>query len=91
MDGSQRSFHQFEQHLAGKCMSEINATNCSTKVNNYSNTCSCTHIDSSQIRSSVVEALEEISALFYDEDRNGIYIGGMVFTLQVGFVGLNKL
>jgi hypothetical protein len=60
-----------------------------TKVNDYSNTCSYTHIDSSQIRSSVVEALEDISALFYDEDRNKIYIGSMVFTFQVDLVGLN--
>ncbi|WJX82385.1 hypothetical protein P8452_65153 [Trifolium repens] len=61
--------------LTGKCVAKINAANCIAKVDDCSNTCSCKHTDSSQIRSSVAEALEDITALFYDEDRNEIYTG----------------
>ncbi|GAU18981.1 hypothetical protein TSUD_178990 [Trifolium subterraneum] len=61
--------------LTGKCVAKINAANCIAKVDDCSNTCSCKHIDSAQIRSSVAEALEDITALFYDEDRNEIYTG----------------
>ncbi|XP_058737189.1 uncharacterized protein LOC131609500 [Vicia villosa] len=61
--------------LTGKCVAKINAANCSTKVDDCNNTCSCKHTDSSQITSSVAEALEDITALFYDEDRNEIYTG----------------
>ncbi|CAK8542200.1 unnamed protein product [Lathyrus sativus] len=61
--------------LTGKCVAKINAANCSMKVDDCNNTCSCRHIDSSQITSSVAEALEDITALFYDEDRNEIYTG----------------
>ena len=56
-------------------MAKINAANCTAKVDDCSSNCSCKHIDSSQIRSTVAEALEDITALFYDEDRNEIYTG----------------
>ncbi|XP_022761334.1 uncharacterized protein LOC111307583 isoform X2 [Durio zibethinus] len=49
--------------LTGKCVAKINASNGSPKV------------DSSQMRSTVAEALEDITALFYDEERNEIYTG----------------
>ncbi|XP_021297849.1 uncharacterized protein LOC110426859 isoform X2 [Herrania umbratica] len=49
--------------LTGKCLAKINASNGSPKV------------DSSQMRSTVSEALEDITALFYDEERNEIYTG----------------
>ncbi|KAK6266979.1 hypothetical protein QUC31_017816 [Theobroma cacao] len=49
--------------LTGKCLAKINASNGSPKV------------DSSKMRSTVSEALEDITALFYDEERNEIYTG----------------
>ena len=49
--------------LTGKCLAKINASNGSPKV------------DSSQMRSTVAKALEDITALFYDEERNEIYTG----------------
>ncbi|XP_057435455.1 uncharacterized protein LOC130728121 [Lotus japonicus] len=62
--------------LTGKCVAKINAANTCTKVDECSCTaCSCKQTHSSQIRSSVAEALEDITALFYDEDRNEIYTG----------------
>ncbi|KAL1360205.1 uncharacterized protein LOC130977046 [Arachis stenosperma] len=60
--------------LTGKCLAKINASNSSTKSDECSGTsCSCRRNHSSQIRSTVAEALEDITALFYDEDRNEIY------------------
>ncbi|XP_061375495.1 uncharacterized protein LOC133317650 [Gastrolobium bilobum] len=62
--------------LSGKCVAKIDATNSSFKVDECRNTaCSCKLSHSSQLRSSVAEALEDITALFYDEDRNEIYTG----------------
>lgn len=49
--------------LTGKCLAKINASNGNPKV------------DSSHISCTVAEALEDITALFYDEDRNEIYTG----------------
>ncbi|XVF84125.1 hypothetical protein PTKIN_Ptkin17bG0000800 [Pterospermum kingtungense] len=49
--------------LTGKCLAKINTSNGSHKI------------DSSQMRSSVAEALEDVTALFYDEERNEIYTG----------------
>ena len=49
--------------LTGKCLAKINASNGSPKV------------DRLQKRSTVAEALEDITALFYDEERNEIYTG----------------
>ncbi|OMP07007.1 hypothetical protein COLO4_07711 [Corchorus olitorius] len=49
--------------LTGKCLAKINASNVSPKH------------ESLQMRSTVSEALEDITALFYDEERNEIYTG----------------
>lgn len=57
--------------LTGKCVAKINATNCGIKAAE----CSSSGSHSSLMRSSVAEALEDITALFYDEDRNEIYSG----------------
>ncbi|CAL5335335.1 hypothetical protein ACSBR2_003497 [Camellia fascicularis] len=63
--------------LTGKCLAKINAGNGSPKVDEYYS------IDSSSkkqhhsyhMRNTVAEALEDITALFYDEERNEIYTG----------------
>lgn len=72
--------------LSGKCLAKIRASNSSSKDDK----CSCCdssssescnskkrkHVSSvSKMRSTVAEALEDITALFYDEDRNEIYTG----------------
>ncbi|CAI8598666.1 unnamed protein product [Vicia faba] len=72
--------------LSGKCLAKIRASNSSSKDDK----CSCCdssssescnskkrkHVSSvSRVRSTVAEALEDITALFYDEDRNEIYTG----------------
>jgi len=49
--------------LSGKCVAKINAAK------------ALEGIDSSQGRSSVEEALEGITTLYYDEERNAIYTG----------------
>ncbi|XP_024527643.1 uncharacterized protein LOC9662931 isoform X2 [Selaginella moellendorffii] len=55
--------------LTGKCLAKIRADDPSVKV---SPRC---HANSSNIRGSVREALEDVTALFYDEERNEIYTG----------------
>ncbi|XP_015575785.2 uncharacterized protein LOC8276642 isoform X2 [Ricinus communis] len=67
--------------LTGKCLAKIKASN------SFSSECSCSgnfsgccnksnkHMHSSRIRSTAAEALEDITALFYDEERNEIYTG----------------
>lgn len=68
--------------LTGKCLAKIRADNCS----NLEEDCSCSNSNSSgsaskkrvkasRIRSTPAEALEDITALFYDEERNEIYTG----------------
>lgn len=68
--------------LTGKCLAKIKADNCST----VEDECSCSssssssssskkRIKASRIRSTPAEALEDITALFYDEERNEIYTG----------------
>ncbi|XP_044473393.1 uncharacterized protein LOC123201886 isoform X3 [Mangifera indica] len=66
--------------LTGKCLAKINATSGSSKGNECSS--SDRPVNStrklkqfSQIRTTVSEALEDITSLFYDEDRNEIYTG----------------
>ncbi|XVE86002.1 hypothetical protein DITRI_Ditri18aG0001100 [Diplodiscus trichospermus] len=66
--------------LTGKCLAKVRASNgfpvekecgCSMK-------CGCSlkkQGNVSRIRSTVAEALEDITALFYDEERNEIYTG----------------
>lgn len=59
--------------LTGKCLAKIRASNCSPK----DDCCCCSkkRTYASRIRNTVAEALEDITALFYDEDRNEIYTG----------------
>ncbi|KAK7294928.1 hypothetical protein RJT34_17827 [Clitoria ternatea] len=83
MEGSAGSIN-VSNILTGKCVAKINATNSGTKVGECSSSaCSCKQNHSSQIRSSVTEALEDITALFYDEDRNEIYTGNRHGLLHV--------
>lgn len=66
--------------LTGKCLAKIKADNCS----NLEDDCSCSNsvgtsskkrIKASRFTSTPAEALEDITALFYDEERNEIYTG----------------
>jgi len=76
--------------LTGKCLAKINATNGSPKVDECSSDGGNTKktkllggklkkqkllSHSQRMRSTVSEALEDITALFYDEERNEIYTG----------------
>jgi len=70
--------------LTGKCLAKIRASNgfpmvkeCSCSDDNCSSSAcnSGKQKHSSRIRSTVAEALEDITALFYDEERNEIYTG----------------
>lgn len=69
--------------LTGKCLAKIRASNSLpiAKECNCGDDCSTDGCNSrkrkqdSRIRSTVREALEDITALFYDEDRNEIYTG----------------
>ncbi|KAM7262814.1 hypothetical protein ACFE04_000497 [Oxalis oulophora] len=56
--------------LTGKCLAKIDAMN-----GRHGSKDDGTRSDGSQIRSTVTEALEDITALFYDEERNEIYTG----------------
>ncbi|XP_051143467.1 uncharacterized protein LOC127259892 isoform X2 [Andrographis paniculata] len=68
--------------LTGKCLAKIKVSN-SVPLNECNCGASCggrkcnsrKRIWASRIRSTVAEALEDITALFYDEDRNEIYTG----------------
>ena len=55
--------------LTGKCLAKIRADDPSLGISPR------TRANSSSIRSSVQEALEDVTALFYDEERNEIYTG----------------
>lgn len=67
--------------LTGKCLAKIKASN-SLPMNECNCSAGCggkkcnsrKRIQASRI-STVAEALEDITALFYDEDRNEIYTG----------------
>ncbi|KAF5467555.1 hypothetical protein F2P56_017371 [Juglans regia] len=69
--------------LTGKCLAKVRASNsfpveneCSCSDHYCGSSCALknqTH--ASRIRSTVAEALEDITALFYDEERNEIYTG----------------
>ena len=69
--------------LTGKCLAKIRATNsfptdrCACSGGCSGRNCSSKkrRIQASTSRSSVAEALEDITALFYDEERNEIYTG----------------
>lgn len=55
--------------LTGKCLAKIRADDPCVRIAPRART------NSSIIRSSVQEALEDVTALFYDEERNEIYTG----------------
>lgn len=59
--------------LTGKCLAKINVTSGSPKIDECSS--SAGQKDPYRVRSTVAEALENITALFYDEERNEIYTG----------------
>ena len=63
--------------LTGKCLAKINAGNGGPKVDECDSSAgsSSKRSNSSLVRSTVAEALEDITALFYDEERNEIYTG----------------
>ena len=69
--------------LTGKCLAKIRASNSSPMENECGccENCSSSGCRSrkrkyiSRTRSTVAEALEDITALFYDEERNEIYTG----------------
>nr|GMC98399.1 putative transcription factor WD40-like family [Ipomoea batatas] len=68
--------------LTGKCLAKIKATDdavtsddCSCTGRCGGRSCKSKHVQASRIRSTVAEALDDITALFYDEERNEIYTG----------------
>ncbi|KAG5052692.1 hypothetical protein JHK87_004890 [Glycine soja] len=78
--------------LTGKCLAKIRASNglpmvkeCSCSDDNCSSSAcnSGKRKRSSRIRSTVAEALEDITALFYDEERNEIYTGNRLGLVHV--------
>lgn len=79
--------------LTGKCLAKIKATerrrsddcSCSTNCNGHGGR-SCNakkRIQASRTRSTVAEALEDITALFYDEEHNEIYTGNSFGLIHV--------
>ncbi|KAI7746843.1 hypothetical protein M8C21_017592 [Ambrosia artemisiifolia] len=78
--------------LTGKCLAKIKAKRgvpldeCTCSDANTSRSCKCTsrkRVRASRITSSVTEALEDITALFYDEERNEIYTGNRLGLVHV--------
>ncbi|KAH8484649.1 hypothetical protein H0E87_026420 [Populus deltoides] len=61
--------------LTGKCLAKINATNGSPKDEECSSSTGSSKQSRLMMRSTVAAALEDITALFYDEERNEIYTG----------------
>ncbi|KAI8557291.1 hypothetical protein RHMOL_Rhmol05G0324600 [Rhododendron molle] len=63
--------------LTGKCLAKINSSNCNIEVDGgyRSDSTSRNQHCSYLMRNRVAEALEDITALFYDEERNEIYTG----------------
>ncbi|TQD96219.1 hypothetical protein C1H46_018128 [Malus baccata] len=75
--------------LTGKCLAKIRATNnaekeCICSGEACGSSCNSKKRSlSSRIRSTVAEALEDITALFYDEERNEIYTGNRLGLVHV--------
>ncbi|XP_044461090.1 uncharacterized protein LOC123192566 isoform X2 [Mangifera indica] len=78
--------------LTGKCLAKIRASNSLPVGDKCSFNSDCSsggscnaerQVYSSRIRSTVAEALEDITALFYDEERNEIYTGNKHGLLHV--------
>ncbi|XP_052173884.1 uncharacterized protein LOC127789133 isoform X2 [Diospyros lotus] len=63
--------------MTGKCLAKINAANSSLQLDggNSSSSSRSKKPHRHQMRNTVAEALEDITALFYDEERNEIYTG----------------
>lgn len=57
--------------LTGKCLAKIKASNGHPKEED----CSSGLGNSKHRKTAVAEALEDITALFYDEERNEVYTG----------------
>jgi hypothetical protein len=60
--------------LTGKCLAKITPSSGPPK-DDESSSSNCMGKNSKQRRNAVAEALEDITALFYDEERNEIYTG----------------
>ncbi|VFQ99564.1 unnamed protein product [Cuscuta campestris] len=67
--------------LTGKCLAKIKATKGVTPEDCDDSRIG--HNESKRIRTSVAEALEDITALFYDEDRDEIYTGNRLGLVHV--------
>eukprot|EP00258_Populus_trichocarpa_P023685 XP_024439704.1 uncharacterized protein LOC18109037 isoform X2 [Populus trichocarpa] len=68
--------------LTGKCLAKIKAGNSFPNENECSQS-SKKHMCASTVRSTAAEALEDITALFYDEERNEIYTGNRLGLVHV--------
>lgn len=68
--------------LTGKCLAKIKAGNSFPNENECSQR-SKKHKCASTVRSTAAEALEDITALFYDEERNEIYTGNRLGLVHV--------
>ncbi|XP_075513340.1 uncharacterized protein LOC142548729 isoform X2 [Primulina tabacum] len=76
--------------LTGKCLAKIKAgdsvpaDDCNCSANCRGRNCnSRKRVQNSRIRNAVADALEDITALFYDEDRNEIYTGNRLGLVHV--------
>ncbi|KAJ0247030.1 hypothetical protein HA466_0174800 [Hirschfeldia incana] len=61
--------------LTGKCLAKITSSSGPPKEDESGSSSSSLGNNSKQRRNAVAEALEDITALFYDEERNEIYTG----------------
>ncbi|XP_068341445.1 uncharacterized protein [Pyrus communis] len=63
--------------LTGKCLAKINPSNGGPKIDNREGNAGSSRkqSNSSVVSSTVADALKDVTALFYDEDRNEIYTG----------------
>ncbi|KAF2620261.1 hypothetical protein F2Q68_00041500 [Brassica cretica] len=71
--------------LTGKCLAKITSSSGPPKEDESSSSSSSLGNNSKQRRNAVAEALEDITALFYDEERNEIYTGN-----RHGFVHMKE-
>ncbi|CAK9145873.1 unnamed protein product [Ilex paraguariensis] len=72
--------------LTGKCLAKIKANNSFPMGSSICSDRTCNskkQVQTSRIRSTVSEALEDITALFYDEERNEIYTGNRLGLVHV--------
>ena len=76
--------------LTGKCLAKIKVSN-SSPLDDCCCSSSCggrscnsqKRVQAAKVRSTVAEALEDITALFYDEERNEIYTGNRLGLVHV--------